>query len=239
MAILTNQSGVWKDSKPRVNDGGVWKEAKEGFVKDGGVWQSVYKNLPSVPGTPFGGGYYVGRIQQDDGPYILVVSPKSAESTRQWKSVSSGDSGVSSTYDGLANSNAVNVAPYYAVQWCRFYRGGDFDDWYLPAKDELEICYRYLKPTALDNLVGYGGANTRSIPVAGDYTASDPAQTGSALFMDGGPEAFTTGTPRYWSSTQHPTTPGGAWTQHFNQGYIADVFKIHNHIARPVRRIKI
>ena len=50
-----------------------------------------------------------------------------------------------SMFDGLANTTAILTqngdAPNTAAYVCRHYSGGGFNDWYLPANQELESCY--------------------------------------------------------------------------------------------------
>src|SRR5690606_36534493 len=122
------------------------------------------------PGTPFGGGYYVGKIQQDDGVYALIVAPKEAEETLEWRTTGATSPGTGNSYDGLANTLAIDDADHPAAQHCLSYNGGGYNDWYMPARLELEICYRYLKPgTQMNSTVG---PNPYSVPPISGYTGS-------------------------------------------------------------------
>lgn len=53
--------------------------------------------------------------------------------------------GAKSTTDGLTNSNAIvaqaGAGTGYAAGLCRAYSGGGYNDWYLPATEELYLCY--------------------------------------------------------------------------------------------------
>lgn len=40
--------------------------------------------IPTEPGQPFGGGYYVGRMTDSIGEYLLVIAPKSSESSSRF-----------------------------------------------------------------------------------------------------------------------------------------------------------
>ncbi len=191
--------------------------------------------LPTIFGQPFGGGFYAGKVQQADGVYIVIVAPKAAETTLPWKNANTATTGTSSLNDGLANSNAMNNTTHAAAQYCRAYNGGGFSDWYLPAKDELEVCYRNLKPDATANNTN-SGANTNSVPPSGNYTAGNPAQTSAAAFKAGGAEAFTVPT-WYWTSTEYSAT--SAWFQRFSDGYQSYTSKPNAYLVRPVRRLKI
>jgi hypothetical protein len=55
-----------------------------------------------------------------------------------------------------------NAEPYqsktdYAAKLCADYRGGGYDDWFLPSKDELNLMYQNLKAQNLGGFsdVGY------------------------------------------------------------------------------------
>ena len=191
--------------------------------------------LPTVIGQPFGGGFYAGKVQQADGVYLVIVAPKASEASLTWKDERTTTTGTASLNDGLANSNAMNNAAHAAAQYCRAYNGGGLDDWYLPAKDELEACYRNLKPDATANSTSHG-ANTNSVPAAANYTAGSPAQTTAAAFKAGGAEAFTV-PDYYWSSTE--SSADTAWVQRFSDGYQDNYNKNAARLVRPVRRLKI
>jgi hypothetical protein len=65
-----------------------------------------------------------------------------------------------------------------------------FSDWYMPAQNELEVCYFNLKPTTTSNDTG-SGTNTNAVPSRGsNYTAGTPAQTAATDFQTGNTEAF-------------------------------------------------
>ena len=196
---------------------------------------AVGNRLPTVIGQPFGGGFYAGKVQQSDGIYVLFVAPTASDVPLACKDANTATAGTASLNDGLANSNAMNNAAHAAAQYCRAYNGGGFSDWYLPAKDELEVCYRNLKPDATDNNTSFG-ANANSVPPAGNYTAGSPAQTSAAAFKAGGAEAFTV-PDYYWSSTEASATY--AWFQRFSDGRQANNNKLLARLVRPVRRIQI
>lgn len=192
--------------------------------------------VPTEPyfGMPMGGGFYAGNVQQADGVYLVIVAPKAAETSLAWKNERTATTGTTSQNNGLANSDAMNNASHAAAQYCRAYNGGGFSDWYLPAKDELEVCYRNLKPDATANSTT-SGVNTNSVPATANYTTGSPAQTSAAAFKIGGAEAFDTAL--YWSSTQQATTT--AWYQRFSDGYQNYSYKNVARLVRPVRRIRI
>src|SRR5579862_8075185 len=103
--------------------------------------------------APHAGGFFAGRILIDGRPFGIIVSPKDEGDLadirwhRNYKSVA----GAQSWHDGLANTEAMAAAGSPLAQKLRKLSIGLFTDWYLPAVDELEICYRAFKPTTDDN----------------------------------------------------------------------------------------
>jgi hypothetical protein len=198
---------------------------------------------PIKIGAAYGGGYFAGRFTMDGGvtTYKLIVAPKAYETTRQIKTTFTGTGNITTVIDGFARSNEMNTAEYPAASYCRGLNIAGYTDWYLPARDELEILYRNLKNTTTDNSPGtYDGkeygTNTNSIPVGTAYTSSDPSQTQIELFKHPtGSEAFAVGF--YWSSSRALTQPAYIWYQAFNLGiqgwgsYPTESFNV-----RPVRR---
>ncbi|MDH0156486.1 DUF1566 domain-containing protein [Stutzerimonas stutzeri] len=200
--------------------------------------------LPTVIGQAFGGGFYAGKIRYADGDYIIIVAPKAAETSLSHKTANSATAGTSSYHDGLANSNNMNNATHPAAQYCRAYNGGGFTDWHLPARDQLELLYRNLKPDTTANYTGTRaeagnhGDNANSVPVGASYTTGSPAQTSAAAFKAGGAEAFAVPT-WYWTSTEYAPNTANAWIQRFSDGAQGNNNKTNACLVRPVRRLKI
>ncbi len=145
--------------------------------------------------------------------------------------------------EGFAATQAMRDADtstvYPAAHWARNLNIGGRTDWYIPARDELELCWRNLKPTTADNYVtadrptaasfsyanngSYGGTakthglNNNSAPTGAAYTAAVPAQTAAAAFRTGGTEAYEFGSAYYWSSSDYNAT--NAWRQYWNSSY--------------------
>lgn len=196
---------------------------------------------PSSVGLPFGGGYYAGKIVTGGVTYALVVAPKAqggeAGTTLAWKTSTSSTTGTTSINDGLANTNAMIAAgasAHPAANFCNNLSINGYNDWYLPAKDELEILYRYLKPTTHSNLTN-SGANTSSVPATGNYTSGSPAQTSVTIFRTGNGEDFAPSL--YLSSTEFSSV--NCWNHFFLNGEQSGVSKINTSRVRAVRRIAI
>ena len=200
--------------------------------------------LPGIPGTPYGGGFYAGRIKIGADTYLVIFAPKaSGEALLQWKTDQTATTGTTSTWDGAANTAAMiaaGAAAHPAAQFCKGLTIGGYTDWVLPAKDQLELLYRNLKPDTTANITS-SGANPSSDPVGSNYTAGSPAQTEIAAFKTGGAEAFSTGAV-YWSSTENTSTNNNTntWSQLFSTGsQINSNFKNNSRLVRAVRMIKI
>lgn len=201
--------------------------------------EQIVHETPTVPGTPYDGGFCVGRFLCNGEPHLLIVAPKAAgeHDDAEWHTEYSDIAGAQSYCDGLANTQAMAEAGSELAQWALGLNIDGHADWYLPAQDELELCYRALKPTTDDNyLYGRSGINVSAAPPTYPYTADAPAQTPVEAFQVGGSEAFDEAW--YWSSTQHASLSGGAWCQGFGAGGQDSSLKASQLRARAVRKIK-
>ena len=189
-----------------------------------------------TPGAPLKGGFFVGRIRLGDAIYSIVVAPKADgdQAPTPWNKTRKVVAGAQSFNDGLANTEAMASAGSALAKWARALRLGGFDDWYLPSRDELELCYRHLKPGTEENYVWRSGDNPSSVPAGYPYTTTDPAQTTIEAFRIGGAEAFDENW--YWTSTQSADEAEFAWYQRFlTGGQLTDPQDVELR-ARAVRR---
>ena len=208
---------------------------------------------PLAIGDAYGGGFYAGQISTAGNgvaDYNLVVAPVSSgeSSSRSWKTSNTSTAGTSSVIDGPTNSSNMNDASHPAAQFCEGLTIGGFSDWYMPAKNELEVCYYNLKPTTQSNVSSIGvfpvGVNTNAVPSRGSaYTSGTPAQTSASAFQSGGAEAFETSLGYYWSSTQTTGIPNSynwAWRQYFFNGQQFYNNKANYYFkVRAVRRVAV
>lgn len=175
---------------------------------------------PSNAGESFGGGYYSGgNVIIDGNLYAIIVAPRTQggvnTSTLAWStnsSVTATDVSNSKRNDGYANqeyfkSTYGNLDDFPAMKFCDDLSINGMTDWYLPSKDEMEVCYRYLKPTTESNDT-VSGANPSVIPATGNYTKSNPSRTSLPSFHSSGSEAlYITSTGRgFWGSSLQSTT---------------------------------
>jgi len=207
-------------------------------------------------GDAYGGGFYTGKIVQGGTTYYLVVAPKSSgeNSSKQYKTTNDAAPTATQTLNnGPAASSSMNSASYPAAQFCEGLTIGGFSDWYLPSRDELELCYRNLKPdTTANNTTARSkssytypegndvsgdtmGINRNSNPTGAAYTSGSPAQTSVTAFQTGGAEAFAAGF--YWSSSEFSSTY--AWRQYFGNGNQYDGSKDSSDYVRAVRRVAV
>ena len=194
-------------------------------------------NTPGAIGAAFGGGFFAGLIKVDGKAFALVVSPKLfGEFKGRWIASDESVPGAEDYADGLANTNAMAAAGSELAKTVRGSVIEGFDDWYIPARDELELIYRNLKPTDYENSASFrDGENPSSMPMGRHYTEERPAQTGVAEFREGGVQALDS--VWHWSSTQ--AGPSNAWSQGFSGGYQLYYHRSYEGRARAVRRLPI
>lgn len=207
-----------------------------GFGLFGGV------GLPAI-GAAYQGGYFAGQISTAGNgvaSHNLVIAPVSTGESlsQQWKTSDTSTPGTSSVIDGPTNSSNMNNASHPAAQFCEGLSIGGYSDWYMPAKNELEVCYYNLKPST-DSNVTSSGANTNAVPSRGsNYTGGTPAQTSATDFKAGGSQAFEAFVNAdYWSSTENSATY--AWLQRFLNGAQLARYKTGGNRVRAVRRVAV
>jgi hypothetical protein len=193
------------------------------------------ENLPNV-GQPLNGGFYAGLIQIGDETYAVITAPKAhgQKLSTEWHSEYT-NTAATSYNDGKANTLAMAEADSELAKWALSLDINSFNDWYIPSRDEREIIYRHLKPTADKNCCSFRDGENPSAPSIADrypYTPDSPAMTTAELFQQGGPEAFDP--IWYWSSTQHSSP--NAWCQDFEDGGTSVTHKDFKLAVRAVRR---
>jgi hypothetical protein len=206
------------------------------------VGGSFAPSIPTVIGQTFGGGYFAGKIGISSvATHYLVIGPvASAENTSiKWKDASTATPGADSNIDGPQNTADMvadgNSTVYPCAHFCNDLVIGGFTDWYMPAKNELEVCYFNLKPTTTANDTS-SGINPNAVPArASNYTSGNPAQTSATDFRNTGAEDFQT--VFYWSSTEFAAAP--ALGQDFYNGLQRYYSKPSLNRVRAVRRVAV
>lgn len=166
--------------------------------------------LPSAIGEFFQGGYYIGDIEDQGKHYKILVAPIEADVYGlRWKTANTATTGTDSLTDGWSNTWSMNNASHPAALHCLNYRGDGHDDWYMPAKDELNLFWLNIAPS----------------------------RTQAPDFMSGGPQALNE-SHYYWASTQYYTT-SSAWIQKDGIGNQGGESKgSTSRRVRPVRRLE-
>ena len=211
-----------------------------------GLRSAAAAGLPAI-GASYEGGFFAGTISHTANgvaTHALIVAPAATGATgtgytlttmKQWKTSNTTTSGTTSTFNGAVNSAAMNDANHPAAQFCEGLSIGGFTDWYLPARDELEIAYYNLKPTTTSNYTS-SGINAYSVPARGsNYTSGTPAQTTVTAFQTGNSEAFVA--DYHWSSTEDSSTY--AWGPYFNSGFQHLHDKVNNTFVRAFRKVAV
>ena len=199
--------------------------------------------------------------------YRVIVAPKASgeNSSIAYKNANTAAPAACGTLtEGRAATLAMVAAgdatTYPAAWFCTGLNIGGKTDWYLPARDELELAWRNLKPTAdanyttadratgatpnYANLGSYGdtanthGLNNNSSPAGSAYIAGTPAQVAAGKnFRTSESEAFAYGSYGYWSASEYSTT--FAWYQIWHSSYPGNQnygAKTNAYYVRAVRR---
>jgi hypothetical protein len=211
-----------------------------------GALQAVFQNQRSfftgpAIGSAYEGGFFAGQIGVGGvATHNLVIGPVStAQNSKLYKNAITATPGADSVINGPQNTADIvadgNSTVYPAGHFCNDLVIGGFSDWYMPAKNELEVCYYNLKSTTTSNNTS-SGTNTNAVPSRGsNYTTGTPAQTSATDFQTGGAQAFTA--TYYWSSTEDSAFT--AKMQDFSNGYQTFSNKNYSYPVRAVRRVAV
>ena len=203
--------------------------------------------IPTRIGQVLHGGTFTGFNRIQNNVYAIFVAPKHTERRLQQKTSKRKTRNTTSLNDGWSNTTAMNTTEHPAAQHCLHLTVNDCNDWYLPSKNEMELCYRYLKPsTALSNVQNYilhpsgyklNRPNLSSIPSVWNYDQYKPCQTDTFAFRTGSCETFNPGW--YWTSTENSALCTTALTQSFLNGEQCQGNKTFVFRTRAVRREQI
>lgn len=193
---------------------------------------------PDAIGAPFEGGFYGGKIRIGIAICAIVWAPKAeGEIKGAWLDSYTDVPGATSCFDSMTNTQAMAAAGSPIAQQALAANIGGLTDWCIPARDVLEMGYRYLKPTTQENFCSFrDGDNASSIPAGYPYTEASPAQTPTEAFQEGNSQAFETD-GYYWTSTH--SSESLAFIQHFDNGIQGNYVKSGQRRCRFVRLIPL
>ena len=203
---------------------------------------------PTVIGQSYGGGYYGGQIgASSTATHYLVVGPRASAQSGSLLKYKNGNNtnpagDASSVTDGPQNTANIvadaNSTVYPAAHFCNDLSTGGYSDWYLPAKNELEVLYYNLKPDTTNNDTSYG-INANAIPArASNYTTGTPARTSLTDWqLPSGAECFQYGSGSYWSSSTAGSS--GGWSLRFWQGTMYQGYKTNTGYVRAIRKVAV
>ena len=187
--------------------------------------------IPTRIGQQCTGGTFTGFNRIGDHIYSIIVSPKTTEVELACKTSDTGTLNTQSTFDGQANTNAMNDLDHPAVRYTKNLVVAGIANWYLPSKNELELCYRYLKPTTTEN--HKYGTNFSSVPAGTSVTPTAPEQTIVTQFLFNSRETFNSW---YWTSTEYSSLTTLSLVQFFSDGCQGWGNKTSTSKVRGVRR---
>jgi hypothetical protein len=164
-------------------------------------------------GEIYGGGvvFHVYKDHLGD-EHGLIASINDLSSNATWSSSSLDVVNCESPFDGMANTLAMingGVETGSAANLCYNYIHDEYDDWYLPAIDELNLLYnsKFIINKSLSNIPG---------------ASIFPLNSGNTSIY-----------PRYWSSSDDNS--GNAWRFSFNYGSASSSNKYEWNNVRAVR----
>ncbi len=200
--------------------------------------------IPTRIGQKQPGGRFTGINRIGNDVYAILIAPKWTETNLTWKTNNNAIPNTRSMNDGLLNTREMDAPDYPAAQYCLGLVVDGCSDYYLLASNELEMCYRNLKPVAGGNsirksnkILTANGINRSSIPTGVKYTNTNPEQTIVTAFCAGNSEAFESNW--YWTSTSVPVSTKSSFIQYFGHGKQSWEYKIERSIVRAGRRIHV
>ena len=196
--------------------------------------------IPTRIGQKQPGGRFTGINRIGNDVYAILIAPKWTETNLTWKTNNDAIPNTPSKKDGLSNTRAIDTPDYPAAQYCLGLVVDGCNDYYLLASNELEMCYRNLKPTPNGNSIREStanGTNRSSIPIGRKYTNTNPGQTIVTAFCAGNSEAFES--DWYRTSTSTPVSTIHSFSQYFGYGNQSWQCALRSFLVRAGRRIHI
>lgn len=140
--------------KITVSAAGISIESSQKIILQTGLAQLSAANIPAenMPEkylrigelSPENGGVFAGIMRGENGQpdYYLFVPSNIANSPKlAWGGYGDEIANANHTFDGLANTKALADGKHPAADWAASLNINGFNDYYLPARRELSLCY--------------------------------------------------------------------------------------------------
>ncbi|WP_312374342.1 Lcl C-terminal domain-containing protein [Stutzerimonas nitrititolerans] len=102
------------------------------------------QQIPTIPGTPFAGGFFIARFHLDGQEYALIDSGSAGELSGEWGEYGQ-DTAATHISDGLKNTSAMAEAGSELAKHARELNIGGFSDWYIPSQHEIALQFFSLR----------------------------------------------------------------------------------------------
>jgi hypothetical protein len=175
--VGTITSGVWSGTAVAVEKGGTGLTAAgtsgQVLTSTGSgtlSWTTPANSSSHYIGESYGGGivFYV----YDNGKHGLIAATSDQSTGIQWSITNPVTNAVrNGIHGGISNTERIIInqgAGSYAAQLCANYIGGDYADWYLPSKHELNLLY--LQKTVVGGFTSYFYWSSTEVSYSGAWT---------------------------------------------------------------------
>lgn len=204
------------------------------------VENALHNDYKEKLGESMAGGFFGGLISINQTTFCLIVSPKESGEFYNQCLTQLGASDHVATFHNDGCHNTAMLAQYYPeIKSITQVTINDYNDWYIPSLDELEVLYRNLKPSTTSNACFFRSGVNLSAALSEDmqpYVEDNPAQTTLLAFKQHGEQAFDT--QYYWtSSLNHRANALLFWTQNFQDGTQSYKPSSESYTVRLIRKI--
>ncbi|MCY1295135.1 hypothetical protein D9M70_444630 [compost metagenome] len=140
--------------------------------------------IPTIPGTPFEGGFYVARYFVEHEEFVLIDAGAAGELRGAWGEY--GQDVATTTSDGLANTRAMAEAGSELARKALALELNGFGDWYLPSRHEQALQY-----FSLQGADGYQAEQPNAFAPRWYWSSTQYSPLGAWIqYFDGGGQVY-------------------------------------------------